>query len=101
VSSGIATRHGSPAAAAYAAAALPALPADGNAIPFRAHAMAPFTAITSPRALNDCVGFGLSSFIHSPASPSSRARWCSGRSGVPPSPRRTTGNDWANGSSAR
>ena len=54
-------RHGMPAAAAYAAAAEPALPALGSAMPMRRNATAPFTAMTSPRALNDCVGLPLSS----------------------------------------
>ena len=64
-------------------------------------ATAPFTASARPRALNDWVGFGDSSFSHSSPSPSSCASRGSGSSGVPPSPRRTAGKSAAKGSTAR
>jgi len=62
VSSGTVMRHLMPAAAAYAAAALPALPAEGSAIAPIPQATAPLTASDRPRALKDCVGMPASSF---------------------------------------
>ena len=53
VLSGIATRQRMPAAAAYAAAAAPALPAVGSAIASRPWASATFTARARPRALKE------------------------------------------------
>ena len=50
---------------------------------------------------HDCVGFGLSSFIHSEAIPSDSPSRGSGSNGVPPSPSLTTANESANGSTQR
>ena len=63
VSFGMKTWHSSPAFAAYAAAAPPALPAVGSAI-FRApRAFAIVTAAPSPRALKEPVGLPASSLM--------------------------------------
>ena len=69
-----------PAAAAYAASALPAFPAEGIASFLRPRALATLIATVIPRALNEPVGFRPSSLIQTFGN--SRLR----RSGVNPSP---------------
>src|ERR1035441_8886359 len=79
-----------PAAAAYAAMALAALPADGMAtflIPSSTHIE---TAQERPRALNDAVGFSPSSFTHSCSAPMRAPNRLVRTSGVQPSPSVTT-----------
>src|SRR4029453_13333573 len=63
VSAGIAMTQARPAFAAYAAAAPPAFPAVGSASVRAPSAFAAVTAADSPRALNDGVGLGPSSFM--------------------------------------
>src|SRR2546427_12417279 len=57
------TSHASPAAAEYAAAAFPALPADGSAIVFAPRWAARVIAADCPRALKELVGLSDSSLI--------------------------------------
>src|ERR1017187_9731997 len=79
-----------PAAAAYAAMALAALPAEGIAtflIPSSTHME---TAHESPRALNEAVGFSPSSFTQSCSAPMRAPSLLVRTSGVQPSPRVTT-----------
>src|SRR5579871_3183564 len=64
VSLGIAMTQRRPACAAYAAAALPAFPAVGSATVDTPTACAMLTAAESPRALNELVGFWLSSLMN-------------------------------------
>src|SRR5579864_2789204 len=76
----------SPALAAYAAIALPALPAVGiesTCAPSRA---ALVTAADKPRALKELVGFGDSSLMNSRSRPTARPRRGARSSGVHPSP---------------
>src|SRR5260370_31414886 len=60
---------GSPAAAAYAASAPPALPAVGAASAFAPSCFARETAAVIPRALNEPVGFSPSSLMYSRCKP--------------------------------
>src|SRR3989442_8506093 len=60
---GMNTSHARPAAAAYAAAALPALPAVGNAIVLAPSPLARVIAADWPRALNELVGLSDSSLM--------------------------------------
>src|SRR5207245_9140019 len=64
VAAGTTITAGSPAAAAYAANAPPALPAVGAAKAFAPSRLARVTATVIPRALNDPVGFSPSSLIY-------------------------------------
>src|SRR4051812_2967354 len=78
-----------PAAAAYAARALAALPAEGIAtfeIPSSLHMG---MAQASPRALNDAVGLTPSSLTHSASAPIRAPRRRARHRGVQPSPRVT------------
>src|SRR5712692_9749492 len=67
---GMNTSQASPAAAEYAAAALPALPAVGSAMVFAPRYFARVTAADCPRALNELVGLSDSSLTKSRSSPS-------------------------------
>jgi hypothetical protein len=64
------TSHARPAAAAYAAAALPALPAVGSAIVFAPRYFARVIAADWPRALNELVGLSDSSLTYRRSRPS-------------------------------
>src|SRR5688572_27269962 len=86
VSAGIAITHPSPAFAAYAAAAPPALPAVGRATVAAPSAFAMVTAAERPRALNDAVGFSPSSFMWKWRSPRRSPRRLAWINGVIPSP---------------
>ena len=68
------TRTGTPARAAYAAAATPALPAVGSTKRSAPAATARVTAALSPRALNEPVGLAPSSFTHRSCKPKPGAR---------------------------
>ena len=87
---GMTTRQGSPALAAKAAQADPALPFVGRATPVAPSSAARDTPTAAPRALNEPVGSGLSSFISSRGTPSSAPRRSIGSSGVMPSSKLTT-----------
>src|SRR2546427_6417400 len=60
---GMNTSHARPAAAEYAAAALPALPAVGSAMVLAPRYFARVTAADCPRALNELVGLSDSSLM--------------------------------------
>src|SRR5262249_1005554 len=81
----------SPPRAAYAASAPPALPAVGIATAFTPSSLARDTAADNPRALNDPVGLVPSSLRRTRRNPARLPRRGTGRSGVSPSPRETTG----------
>jgi hypothetical protein len=78
-----------PAAAAYAAIALAALPAEGMATFFTPSSTHMETAQESPRALKDPVGFRPSSFTHSDSAPRREPRRRVRSKGVQPSPNET------------
>src|SRR6266550_1533194 len=83
---GMNTSQPRPAAAAYAAAALPAFPAVGSATVFAPRYFARVIAADCPRALNELVGFSDSSLMYSrsrPSDPQSERAWMRG---VNPSP---------------
>ena len=98
-SRGMKTLAARPARAAYAAAALAALPADGTETVVAPSRRATVTAADRPRALKELVGLADSSLMKSrstpTAAPSRRAR----TSGVKPSPR-VTGPPSPDGGSA-
>ena len=73
-SRGMNTLAGSPAAAAYAASALAALPADGTESVRAPRYFARVTAADSPRALNEFVGLSDSSLTSRRSRPRSRPR---------------------------
>src|SRR3954468_3291012 len=79
-----------PAAAAYAARALAALPADGIATLVMPSSLHIEMAHERPRALNDAVGFSPSSLTHSASAPILAPRRQVRSSGVQPSPSVTT-----------
>ena len=91
----------SPARAAYAAAAPPALPAVGSATRFTPSHFARLTAAVMPRLLKLPVGNCDSSFTSRFASPSCFPRRGHGSSGVIPSPSVTGSASKGNGSSSR
>src|SRR2546423_11274776 len=66
---GMNTSQPSPAAAEYAAAALPALPAVGSAMVFAPRYLARAIAADCPRALNELVGLSDSSLMYSQSMP--------------------------------
>ena len=98
---GTITAHGSPQAAAYTAAAPPALPAEGMMTPRAPSVRAFVIAMPRPRALKDPVGFWPSSFPHTWRRPRCAARRRRARSGVPPSPSVTGTSSSASGVSSR
>jgi len=69
--------------------ALPAFPAEGSATAVIPSSFARLTAMHSPRALNDAVGFCPSSFTQQRATPIRDASRGASIMGVHPSPRRT------------
>src|SRR5262245_59964680 len=75
-----------PALAAYAAIALPALPADGTDTVVTPSARARVIAADCPRALNEFVGFSDSSFTYRRSNPSRAPSVDACKSGVRPSP---------------
>ena len=79
-----------PARAAYAATAPPALPADGMVNPVAPSSTAFDTAADSPRALNEAVGLTPSSLISRLEQPSRAPRRSARAIGVNPSPRLIT-----------
>src|SRR3954454_720307 len=83
VSRGMKTCASTPARAAYAASAAPALPALGTASLVAPRCFAMETATLIPRALKLCVGLSDSSLIQRSTS---SANLCADSSGVPPSP---------------
>ena len=83
---GMKTFASSPAAAAYAAIALAALPADGTDSVVAPRCAARVTAADSPRALNELVGLSDSSLTNSRVEAESRAEPRAWISGVQPSP---------------
>ena len=101
VSAGMTTVARTPAAAAYAASAPPALPAEGAARCFAPSSTARLTATAMPRALNEPPGLRLSRFtvrLSRPSEPPSRG---AGWSGVAPSPRWVMKSHLRTGSSSR
>src|SRR6266851_3020725 len=99
-SAGMTTVACTPAAAAYAARAPPALPADGATRCVAPSSTARLTATAIPLALKDPVGFTLSALMNSPRSPSLEARRAGGSSGVAPSPSVVTNDRNRTGSSS-
>src|SRR6516162_9534150 len=98
VSHGMKTCASTPARAAYAASAPPALPALGTASFVAPRYFAIETATLIPRALKLCVGLIDSSLIQSSTSlPTRSAR----SSGVPPSPNETGSISDGNGNTSR
>ena len=87
-----------PARVAYAASAIPALPAVGTTNWFAPAPTARVIAAASPRALNDPVGLVLSSFTQSCWNPWRAPRRAAASSGVPPSPSVTGCSSSASGS---
>src|SRR5262245_11386058 len=79
-----------PAAAAYAARALAALPAEGIATLPMPSSLHMAMAQDSPRALNDAVGFVPSSFTQRASAPSREPSRRARHIGVQPSPSVTT-----------
>src|SRR5882724_7782335 len=86
VVAGAYTRADAPARVAYAASAMPALPAVGTTNSFAPATTARVTAAARPRALNDPVGFVLSSLTQSWSKPWRAPTRSTLSSGVPPSP---------------
>ena len=101
VVSGATTRARAPARAAYAASAMPALPAVGTTKRVAPAAVARVTAAASPRALKEPVGLTPSSLTHSRAKPCMAARRSTRSSGVPPSPSETGSSCGRSGSHSR
>src|SRR5712692_802353 len=99
-SAGMTTVACTPAAAAYAARAPPALPAEGATRCVAPSSTARLTATAIPLALKDPVGFTLSALMNSPRSPSLEARRAGGSSGVAPSPSVVTNDRNRTGSSS-
>ena len=98
---GTTTATGTPARAPYTAAAPPALPAEGIIRPFTPKVRALVTAMPSPRALKEPVGFCPSSLPQIRPTPTWAASRGSSSSGVPPSPRVTGSSPSARGTSSR
>src|SRR3954464_2851863 len=98
---GMNTSQARPAAAEYAAAALPALPAVGSAMVFAPRYLARVIAADCPRALNEFVGLSDSSLMYRRSRPMvapSAAAW---NSGVNPSPSVTGDSPSNSGSISR
>src|SRR5437762_10695355 len=83
---GMNTSHARPAAAEYAAAALPAFPAVGSATVVAPRPLARVMAADWPRALNELVGLSDSSLMYRRSSPSLAPSARAWTSGVNPSP---------------
>src|SRR5262245_40136520 len=83
---GMNTSQAMPAAAAYAAAAFPALPAVGSAIVDAPRYLARVIAADWPRALNEFVGLSDSSLMYSRSRPTDCPSEAACDSGVNPSP---------------
>src|SRR5262245_34845122 len=98
---GMNTSQASPAAAEYAAAALPALPAVGSAIVVAPRYFARVIAADWPRALNELVGFSDSSLMYSRSSPIVAPSAFAWKSGVNPSPSVTGDSPSKSGSISR
>jgi hypothetical protein len=98
---GTTTATGTPARAPYTAAAPPALPAEGIIKPFTPRVRALVTAIPSPRALKEPVGFCPSSLPQRRPTPTCAASRGSSSSGVLPSPSATGSSPSTSGTSSR
>src|SRR5947199_145970 len=98
---GTMTATGSPARAPYAAAAPPALPADGMTKPRAPSVRARVIAMERPRALKEPVGFWPSSLAQSLRIPRWAANRGSASRGVPPSPSVTGTSPASSGVSSR
>src|SRR5215468_4847244 len=91
----------SPAQAAYAASALPALPADGTDKVVAPRYLARVTAADCPRALNELVGLSDSSFTKRLSTPTLAPSLRAWTSGVNPSPSVTGSSPSKSGISSR
>jgi len=100
-SAGMTTVARTPAAAAYAASAPPALPAEGTTTCFAPSSIARLTATAIPRALKDPVGLRLSRLTRSFDRPSHDAVRGAACRGVLPSPRWSTDSHRRTGSTSR